>query len=142
MPANLLKDASRAGLYHLPTAHLPQLTEQVAQAKLLLLTAGLGASNNLGEALRELGRALHFPDWYGANLDALYDCLSDPDWHSKRALVIQINGLDALQKNEAKAFSALLEVLADAARLRSAEHAPLWILLTTPASGLEPLPEA
>lgn len=141
MPANLLKDASRAGLYHLPAERLPQLAEQVARAKLLLLTADLGTRHGLGEALRELGRALCFPDWYGANLDALNDCLSDPEWHSKRALVIRIDGLDALQKNEPRAFRSLLEVLADAAHYRSAEHAPLWILLTTPASGLALLPE-
>jgi RNAse (barnase) inhibitor barstar len=142
MPASPLKDASRAGLYHLPAARLPQVVEQVARAKLLLLTANLGSCHGLDEALRELGSALRFPDWYGANLDALHDCLSDPEWHSKRTLFIQIDGLDALRKNEPKAFSALLEVLADAARQRSTRHAPLWILLTTPASGLEPLPEA
>ena len=26
---------------------------------------------------RQLSEALDFPDWYGANLDALYDCLTD-----------------------------------------------------------------
>ena len=25
----------------------------------------------------KLARALHFPAWYGRNLDALYDCLTD-----------------------------------------------------------------
>ena len=26
---------------------------------------------------RELAKALNFPDWYGMNLDALYDCLTE-----------------------------------------------------------------
>lgn len=26
---------------------------------------------------RKLARSLHFPAWYGRNLDALYDCLTD-----------------------------------------------------------------
>ena len=29
------------------------------------------------DAHAELARALDFPDWYGANLDALYDVLTD-----------------------------------------------------------------
>ena len=30
-----------------------------------------------GEAMELLGRALALPEWWGRNLDALYDCLTD-----------------------------------------------------------------
>lgn len=29
------------------------------------------------EAMEQLGRALALPEWWGRNLDALYDCLTD-----------------------------------------------------------------
>ena len=29
-----------------------------------------------------LAKTLHFPDWYGGNLDAMADCLSELDAHS------------------------------------------------------------
>jgi len=36
-----------------------------------------GAITDRAELHRQLARALELPDWYGANLDALYDCLID-----------------------------------------------------------------
>lgn len=33
--------------------------------------------NNMGEAHRELKESLNFPNYYGENLDALNDCLSE-----------------------------------------------------------------
>ncbi|MBB5957776.1 RNAse (barnase) inhibitor barstar [Saccharothrix tamanrassetensis] len=31
-------------------------------------------------ALAAIGTAMEFPDYYGQNLDALYDCLTDLSW--------------------------------------------------------------
>ena len=56
------------------------------------------------EALHALfAKALHFPEWYGNNLDALYDCLTDlrnvhltlenwrslPDWRAVFKAVLE-----------------------------------------------------
>lgn len=37
---------------------------------------GIATKRELHECIAE---ALHFPDWYGCNLDALMDCLTDLD---------------------------------------------------------------
>lgn len=34
---------------------------------------------NRDEAMEFLGRALYLPEWWGRNLDALHDCLTDLD---------------------------------------------------------------
>lgn len=39
-----------------------------------LCCTGIETKQQLHAALAD---ALHFPDWYGSNLDALYDCLTD-----------------------------------------------------------------
>lgn len=44
--------------------------------EITLNCAGLETKAQLHGALAE---ALSFPDWYGKNLDALYDCLTDLD---------------------------------------------------------------
>lgn len=64
---------------------------------------------------RESGHAylkeqLDFPDYYGANLDALYDCVSEFD-----DLTLVITNSDNLDSPEAEAcYSAFLDVLCDA----------------------------
>lgn len=142
MAQNFLLDTARAGLYHLTRSRRQQLLEMAGQAHLHLLHVELGAHTELAEILADLGKALHFPAWYGANLDALHDCLTDPDWQPKRGIVIRIGGLDELQQKAPPACATLLEVLASAARERSTAQHPLWILVDTPGHGIAPLPEA
>ena len=43
---------------------------------IILSCEGIATKQALHEALAQ---ALSFPDWYGHNLDALYDCLTDLD---------------------------------------------------------------
>lgn len=142
MQPSFFKDARRAGLYHLPIARQPLIEELATGARQLLLTADLRSCSGLTETLGKLGKALAFPVWYGANLDALHDCLTDPDWYPERGVIIQVNGLDALRQNDPEAFSTMLEVFDSAAHTRSAKLQPLWILLSTPTRGIAHLPEA
>ena len=45
-----------------------------------------------GEAHEYLRRMFSFPDWYGKNLDALYDCLGD----LPNGTVVMVYGADGL----------------------------------------------
>ncbi len=58
-----------------------------------------------------LARELHFPEWYGRNLDALHDCLTDLH-EDTQISVIRIDSADAeLQQY----LSRVLRVLHDSA---------------------------
>ena len=62
------------------------------------------------EALALLGRELKLPEWWGRNLDALYDCLTGA---LGRPVRLELSGQDAM---EATDFGRrLLRVLEDAA---------------------------
>ena len=62
------------------------------------------------EAMALLGRALALPEWWGRNLDALYDCLTG---ELGRPVRLELTGRDSL---EATDFGRqLLRVLEDAA---------------------------
>lgn len=64
---------------------------------------------NRKEAMELLGQALALPKWWGRNLDALYDCLTDLG----RPVRLEISRREAM---EASAFGRLLlQVLEDAA---------------------------
>lgn len=54
--------------------------------------------------------ALELPDYYGRNLDALYDCLTD----LAEPAEVQLCDLDGLEAALGKRFDSLLLVLADA----------------------------
>lgn len=65
--------------------------------------------NNRDEAMELLGRALYLPEWWGRNLDALHDCLTDLD----RPVKLVLRGRAEL---ESTPFGrVLLRVLRDAA---------------------------
>lgn len=142
MKSNLLQDTTRAGLYHLPVSCQDNLPDLVSKAHQVMLSADLGGCNDRHETLRELGKAFHFPTWYGENFDALHDCLSDPDWQPGRGIVLQIAGLDTLRSIDPEAFSILIDVLRSATAARSAGQPPLWILLSSPVPGVANLPDA
>lgn len=64
----------------------------------------LSEFESMDEILGSLADALDFPDWFGMNLDALYDCLTEICSDTK----IIVNGSDD------PAFFPLLSVIRDA----------------------------
>ncbi|MBQ3379257.1 MAG: barstar family protein [Clostridia bacterium] len=54
--------------------------------------------------------SLKLPPWYGRNLDALYDCLTD----MSESVTIQLKNLPALEAAMGARYPALLRMLYDA----------------------------
>ena len=74
--------------------------------------------NRRDEAMERLGRALCLPEWWGRNLDALHDCLTDLG----RPVRLELYGQDELKST---AFGRrLLRVLQDSAAQS------IWLELT------------
>ena len=68
-----------------------------------------GLLQNREEAMDFLGNALRLPEWWGRNLDALHDCLTDLD----RPVRLELRGREQM---EATRFGrTLLRVLRDSA---------------------------
>ncbi|GAA4844018.1 hypothetical protein GCM10025787_26960 [Saccharopolyspora rosea] len=71
---------------------------------------------------RDLAAALDFPDYYGANLDALNDCLSDVAWceygasRESTGFVLVLDGYDAFARHRPRSAHAVLDMFADQAR--------------------------
>ena len=61
------------------------------------------------EAMELLGQALALPEWWGRNLDALHDCLTEPD----RPVLLELHNRETM---ETSPFGRrLLRVLEDSA---------------------------
>lgn len=66
------------------------------------------------EFLNEVAGALAFPDWFGHNLDALYDCLRDLSWLPEGEHVLVWSAPEVLAATDPKADRAIRDVLRDA----------------------------
>lgn len=142
MSDKLLKKAERAGLYHLPPTRRASIVASAEKYHFPLLSADLSEHQSMEATLRKLGSALKFPIWFGANLDALFDCLSDPDWLPAKGHVIILSGVDSVRAADPDDFATLIEVFQAASESRREAGSPLWILIDTPARGIANLPEA
>lgn len=140
MNESAFQDPARSGVFHLPPQHRKAVEAAAGAAALKVVAAHLEHPQDQKSALRDLGRSLGFPDWYGANLDALYDCLTDPDWLSAPGQVVLISGLDRLQQADPEGFSLLTDVFRSATDVCRDNGTPLWVLLDLSAAGLPTLP--
>ena len=70
-----------------------------------------GSVGNCETLHRVLAAGLQFPDWYGGNLDALHDCLTEINQPTE----LVIRGSDTLETALASYAAAFRRVLADSA---------------------------
>jgi len=68
---------------------------------------------HMHEALAE---TLSFPDYYGMNLDALNDCMTDVSVPVESGLVLVFRRFDAFASEQRRVAQALLDILAHSAR--------------------------
>lgn len=139
MNERVLEEPSRSGVFWFPQGGAAAAARE---AGLKVLEADLSQFRDRPGVLNELGRAWDFPDWYGANLDALHDCLTDPDWQPATGYALVLSGLAKLQAANPDDFQALIEVLRSAADIRRADGTPFWVLLDSPAPGVPAIPDA
>ena len=137
-----LKDAAASGLYHLPPSRLATVEASAERMRFCLLTADIAQQTSIESALSQLGNAFKFPIWYGANFDALYDCLCDPDWQPAKGHVLVIKGMAHLRAADPDDFATLIEVFLAVSEARRERQEPFWILIDTPARGISTFPEA
>lgn len=142
MSENLLKDAGAAGVFYLAPSRQSGIEAAAERTRLCLLKANIAEHGSVEAVLRQLGSDLNFPIWYGANFDALYDCLTDPAWQPAKGHVLLIDGLAGLRATDPNDFATLIEVLLAAAEARGTMNTPFVVLIDSPARGIPVFPEA
>lgn len=76
-----------------------------------------------------VGKALGFPQHYGANLDALWDCLNDSAVVSKETALVW-DGWETLALEDPDGWAAILQVMVD-----RAEEEPAFCVVLAGAGG-------
>ena len=126
------------GIYRLARKDLPALREAASELKQAFLNVDLHQARNVPGFIKALSRDLAFPEWFGGNLDALHDCLTDFSWLPAPGYVITLDGSETLQANAAS-FAVFNAVLSSAAEEWQARRIPFRIFYlddeTPPPSG-------
>lgn len=78
--------------------------------------------------IRNMGAALRFPDWCGANWDALEDCLSDLSWLPASGYVLVFEGA-----SPGDDLGVLVDVLRSAAEWWAGRGKPFLAVFVDPA---------
>ena len=142
-PNNQAPDAPRCGIFRLADKDLPALRQAADELGLASFHVDLRSARNVPGFIRALKRDLEFPEWFGGNLDAVNDCLTDFSWRPAPGYVITLSGFASLSANQTS-FAALNAVLASAVEAWQERRIPFQIfyLQDAPASAARPLAPA
>lgn len=113
-------------IYKLSRKDLPALLQAAAQLKQACFQVDLKHARNVPGFIKALKRDLAFPDWFGGNLDALHDCLTDFSWHPAPGYLITLSGYEALRGNPTS-FAAFNSVMASAVEAWEARAIPFRV---------------
>lgn len=136
----LLAEPRFAGIYHLPHSDRKALKQATQALRYGWLQSDLDGLREIAPALAKLGGDLRLPDWYGANYDALADCLTDLAWNDAPGYVLLVAGADALHAHDEAAFATLNEVFAQVVDHWREAGVPFWVFYDLRADGLATLP--
>jgi RNAse (barnase) inhibitor barstar len=128
----LLTERGRAGVYQ--TAIDP--LEIVAAAKsvdLEVVRVSLSGACGKTDMLDRFAKALRFPPHFGANWDALNDCLCDLDWLNDKGLVLILTGATDFAESYAEEFRTAIDILNQAAAYWRERKKPFWVLIQAQA---------
>jgi RNAse (barnase) inhibitor barstar len=91
--------------------------------------------------LSALAKKLRFPEHFGANWDALHDCLTDLAQPKSAGIVIEITDLGRLSRGAPQDLPAAIETFADAARFWEERKGRFIVLLGGAGRAGADLPE-
>jgi RNAse (barnase) inhibitor barstar len=111
-----LDDLPSNGVRALGRLSADRLREWAAAAGQRFVQIDLTGCHDKKAVLRAIGKGFGFAGWYGANLDALYDCLTDlPEDASAPGYVVLLEHLPREAAFDDEVRAALLDVFRDAA---------------------------
>lgn len=116
----------QAGIFRLNHGDLPALKEAANELGQAYFCVDLKNAHNVPGFIKALRRDLQFPDWFGGNLDAVYDCLTDFSWHPAPGYVITLAASGPLRANPTS-FAAFNEILSCAVEAWQARGIPFVV---------------
>ena len=107
----MIQDTSaQTGIFRLDRKDLPALQAAAIELGQAFYLVDLSHAHNVPGFIKAMRRDLQFPEWFGGNLDALNDCLTDFSWRPASGYVIAVSGSEMLRATPTS-LATLNEVL-------------------------------
>lgn len=107
----MIQDTSaQTGIFRLDHKDLPALQAAAIELGQAFYLVDLSHARNVPGFIKAMRRDLQFPEWFGGNLDALNDCLTDFSWRPASGYVIALSGSEMLRATPTS-LATLNEVL-------------------------------
>ena len=123
-------DASKSGVYRVAEAGVTR--EAAREAGLALLEVSLEGVADKDALLQRFAASLAFPEWFGANWDALEDCLTDFTWHEAAGYALLLHGADGLAQRCPDDYGVLIDVLGASAQYWRERRVPFFAVALDP----------
>lgn len=131
-----LDDPAQGGAVLTTDQSVKDIEEAADHYGLLFARVDLASAKTKLEFLRAIAAALSFPDTFGENWDALYDCLTDMDGFDPkldelvdRGLVLLLDGAGAFASASPQDFTDACAVLRAAAEDWKEDDVAFWVLI-------------
>jgi RNAse (barnase) inhibitor barstar len=124
----LLTDPGEAGVFVRPP-DAAALDAAAERAGLTRWTVDLTGVRTKEALLATLAERLEFPEWFGANWDALNDVLAERAWEESRGVVLTLERCGELAHSDPEVFETALEVLDSVAENCYDEDIPFWVFV-------------
>lgn len=138
-----LADPQRNGVYLVDETDLADLEHAARAQAHRVCRIDLAACRGKAPLLERIAAALEFPDTFGANWDALADCLRDLAWlPGTGGIVLLFDHAEALRDAAEQDFDSLCDILQDAGEFWKASATPFFAFLAMPDETLSGPPAA
>jgi len=122
-------------------SHVPlpdQALESAAHGKMRVVPVKLVAVRDKNAFLNALAKALQFPDYFGHNWDAFYDCLLDLQHGDGAGTLLVLREASGFARAEPEEFAAAAAALQDAAQYWEGKNKALLVVVELGAPALAP----
>jgi RNAse (barnase) inhibitor barstar len=134
--------AGKGGVYRCHASVPEKVLDVAAQTGARVEKIGLQGARDKNAFLKTVAKSLHFPDYFGHNWDAFYDCLIDLEHEKGEGILVLLREASGFARAEQEEFAAALDTLQDAAEFWDEDGKMLLVVVELEAPVLAPeLPE-
>ena len=132
----ILAQVEHAGVYHMPGDGETGLITAAEQNAFFVFRVDLAKARNKDDLLTAIGTAMAFPEWFGHNWDALFDCLADLGWRPAEGYVVILEHCDGIHGHAEADFVQALQIFENAAGEWREQGIAFWCFVDMQADGI------